>query len=239
MPRHITKMRDYWDRRAQLNAAFYVDTSLAYDDPDMDRFLETGRRVVAIAMDEPPAVAPAGAGLAVEIGCGRICLALSERFAAVVGYDISAEMLERARELVGDERVQFRQTPGATLPDLADGSADLVLTFTVFQHIPAVSVIRSYVAEAARVLRPGGVFVLQWNGTPGAGRWRAQRAVRSMLGRLGRGDRYGRDAPQFLGSRIEVATMRRMLGDVGLELVATRGDGSLFTWGWARRTTPA
>ena len=60
-----------------------------------------------------------------------------------------------------------------------------------------------------------------------------------MLGRLGRGDRYGRDAPQFLGSRIEVATMRRMLGDVGLELVATSGDGSLFTWGWARRTTPA
>jgi ubiquinone/menaquinone biosynthesis C-methylase UbiE len=47
-------------------------------------------------------VAPAGKTVALEIGCGmgRICLALSERFDQVVGYDISTEMLRKARELV-------------------------------------------------------------------------------------------------------------------------------------------
>src|SRR4051812_49164814 len=185
-------MRDYWEQRAKLNPAFYVDTSLDYDNPDMEQFLATGRRVVTIALDDPPAVAPAHLGSAVEIGCGmgRICLALRERFDTVVGYDISAEMLRRARELVPDDNVDFRLTEGASLPGQPDGSVDLVLTFTVFQHIPLVDVIRSYVKEAGRVLAPGGVFVLQWNGTSGAARWRLHRAMMAALQRFGRGDRY-------------------------------------------------
>jgi SAM-dependent methyltransferase len=233
----VAKMREYWEERAKLNPAFYVDTSLDYDNPDMDRFLETGRRVVTIALDEAPAVAPARTGAAVEIGCGmgRICLALRERFDSVVGFDISEEMLRRARELVPDAQVDFRLTEGATLPGQADGSVDLVLTFTVFQHIPSIDVIRSYVQEAGRVLAPGGIFVLQWNGQSGAKRWRLRRAGMAVLQRLGRGDRYGRDAPQFLGSRVEPEDMRRMLADAGLTLVATTGEGTLFTWGWARK----
>lgn len=237
MGRDTAKMRDYWEQRAQLNAAFYVDTSLDYDNPDMERFLETGRRVVTISLDDPPAVQPTGNAVALEIGCGmgRICLALAERFDQVIGYDISTEMLRKARELVPSEHVDFRLTDGASLPEVTDGSVDLVLTFTVFQHIPSVDVIRSYVREAGRVLRPGGVFVLQWNGTPGAVRWQLRRAAMGLRQRLGRGDRYGRDAPQFLGSRIEVDAMRAMLREAGLDLVATSGDGTLFTWGWARK----
>lgn len=237
MKRHTTKMRDYWEERAQLNPAYYVDTSLDYDAPDMERFLDTGRRVATMALDDPPAVAPQGSGQAVEIGCGmgRICLALVERFDRVVGYDISPEMLRRARELVPDERVDFRLTEGATLPGLPDGSTDLVLTFTVFQHIPSLDIIRSYVAEAGRVLAPGGMFVLQWNGIPGSRRWRLKRAVKAVAQRFGRGDRYGRDAAQFLGSRVELEDMRSMLAAAGLTLVATTGEGTLFTWGWARK----
>lgn len=237
MGRDTARMREYWEERARINPAFYVDTSLDFDSPDMEQFLATGRRVVSIALDEPPALAPERSGLAVEIGCGmgRICLALRERFDRVVGYDISAEMLRRAHELVPDDQVDFRLTEGATLPGQPDGSVDLVLTFTVFQHIPSVEVIRSYVQEAGRVLAPGGVFVLQWNGTSGALRWRARRAGMAVLQRLGRGDRYGRDAPQFLGSRVEVEDMRRMLAAAGLSLAATAGEGTLFTWGWARK----
>ena len=237
MGRDTAKMRDYWEQRAQLNPAFYVDTSLDYDNPDMDRFLETGRRVVTISLDDPPAVKPAGTKVALEIGCGmgRICLALAERFDRVIGVDISSEMLRRARELVPDEQVDFRLTEGASLPDVTDGSVDLVLTFTVFQHIPALDVIRAYVEEAGRVLTPGGVFVLQWNGTPGSTRWRLRRVVMAVRQRLGRGDTYGRDAPQFLGSRVELEAMRAMLAAAGLTLVATSGEGTLFTWGWARK----
>jgi SAM-dependent methyltransferase len=229
-------MRAYWEQRARLNAAFYVDTSLDYGAPDMERFLAHGRRAVEIALDAPPAVGPHRRGCAVEIGCGlgRICLALAERFEHVVGYDISPEMLVRARDLVPDPKVEFRETDGASLPGMGDGSADFVLTFTVFQHIPSVDVIDGYVAEAARVLAPGGVFALQWNSTSGAVRWRLRRAVMASLQRVGRGDRYGRDRAEFLGSRVPVARMRRMLADAGLSTVAVTGEG-LFTWAWARK----
>jgi SAM-dependent methyltransferase len=235
--RDVAKMRAYWEERARLNPAYYVDTSLDYDNPDMARFLETGQRVVSIALDEAPAVQPESSRVAVEIGCGmgRICLALSERFAQVIGVDISPEMLTRARELVTAPNVEFRLTEGASLPDVADASVDLVLSFTVFQHIPSVDVIRSYVADAGRVLAPGGMLVVQWNGMPGALRWRAQRVVRTLVGRLGRGDRYGRDAPEFLGSRVPVPQMEAMMRDAGLGLVATSGAGTLFTFGWARK----
>src|SRR5438132_8624346 len=118
--------RAFWDQAAKTNAAWYVDTSLDFDSPDMARFFETGKVVVGEAIDEGPA-SPAGHGLAVEIGCGigRICLALAERgFAQVIGVDISAEMLARARELVRDRRVTFQHGDGATLRPIADGSAD-------------------------------------------------------------------------------------------------------------------
>ena len=229
-------MRAYWEERARLNAAFYVDTSLDYDAPDMARFLETGKLVAALALDEAPVV-PGHRRLAVEIGCGlgRICLALSERFDGVIGYDISEEMLAQARPLVADRPVELRHTDGAGLPGLADRSADLVVTFTVFQHIPDVDVITSYVREAGRVLADDGVFAFQWNNTSGARRWRLRRAAMSVIQRLGRGDRYDRDRPEFLGSRVPLAVMDAALADAGLVRVGLRDPGQLFTWAWATR----
>ena len=229
-------MRAYWEERARLNAAFYVDTSLDYDVPDMDQFLETGRVVVGHALDAAP-VAPAQWGTAVEIGCGlgRICLALSERFQHVVGYDISAEMLRQAEVVVAGRPVDLRLTDGATLPGLADASADLVVTFTVFQHIPDVRVIRSYIAEAGRVLAPGGVFAFQWNNTPGSRRWRLWRTAMRLVQLIGRGDRFGRDQPEFLGSRVSLAEIDAALAAGGLQRVGLRDPGQLFTWAWATR----
>lgn len=227
-------MRAYWDERARLNAAFFVDTSLDYDAPDMERFLATGREIVRQAHDDAP-VRAARLGTAVEIGCGlgRVCLALAERFDEVVGYDIAPGMLAQARDLVPPE-IDLRLTDGASLPGLADASVDLVVTFTVFQHIPDVDVIRRYVAEAGRVLRPGGVFAFQWNNTPGERRWRARRAAMSVAQRLGRGDEHGRDRPQFLGSRVPLAQMDAALAAAGLQRVGLRSPGELFTWGWAQ-----
>jgi SAM-dependent methyltransferase len=231
-------MRDYWDARARENAAWYVDTSLAYDDPDMQRFFETGEVVVAEALDGSPPASPPGRGLAVEIGSGlgRICQALSHRFDRVVGIDISPTMVERATELVPADGVSFVLGDGSRIVGVDDASADLVLSFTVFQHIPAVRVIEGYLAEAGRVLRPGGVLVFQWNNEPGHLRWRLRRSVLGVLQRTGvRRERYLRHAPEFLGSRVPVERIRAALDAAGMDLVGTKGTGTLFSWAWARR----
>jgi SAM-dependent methyltransferase len=232
------EMRAYWDERARLNAAWYVDTSLSFDAPDMQAFFESGRKTVTSALEGMP-VQPPSNDLAVEIGpgIGRMCLALADRFDRVVGVDISPEMVERARELVPSEKITFVAGDGASLAPVADGTVDVVFSFTVFQHIPRVSVIERYISEAARVLKPQGVFVFQWNNTPGALRWAVRRSITSKLRRFSRfRERHDRNHPAFLGSRVPLGRIKRALEKSGLELERTEGLDTLFAWAWATRS---
>lgn len=230
-------MRRFWDDAARRNAAWYVDTGLDYGNPDMGAFFETGRRIVGVALDQSPVV-PARHELAVEIGSGlgRNCLALAERFDRVVGIDIAPEMVRQARELVTEPRCRFDVGDGATLPGVADGSADFVLSFTVFQHIPDAEVILRYLAEAGRVLRPGGVCSFQWNNTPGVARWRLRRLLLSNLQRLGvRKERYRRNDAAFLGTTVPVDRITAALDDAGLEVRGGTGLGTLYAWMYAQK----
>ena len=234
--RSVDGMRTYWDDRARENAAWYVDTSLSFDDPDMDQFWRQGERIVEIALDEAPAKAPAGRAVAVEIGSGlgRNCKAMAGRFDRVVGVDIAPEMVRRATELVPE--AEFHLVDGASLTPIADASADLVFSFTVFQHIPDLAVIQRYIAEAGRVLRPGGVFAFQWNNESGQRAWKVRRTWLSALHRTGlRRERYHRHAPQFLGSKVPLDQIDDALRRAGLDLEATRSLGTLYAWAWATK----
>jgi SAM-dependent methyltransferase len=230
-------MRSYWDARAQENAAFYVDTTCDYDQPDMEQFFDTGNEVVREALLDAP-VQPAGRGLALEIGpgLGRICKALAPHFERVVGIDVSAEMVDRARELVDVPNVTFDVGDGATLGLVEDASVDFVLTFTVLQHLPDRSAIVGYLREAARVLRPGGVLAAQWNGDAHPRRYRLRSAWWQLQRRLGvRSKQDHRVAPQFLGTPVPAPFVRAVLEEAGLAVEGTKGDGTLFSWIWARR----
>ena len=230
-------MRDYWDEGARRNAAWYVDTTLAFDDPDMEKFFEGGEQIVATLLDESP-VAPRERRRAVEIGSGlgRVCLALSSRFEEVVGVDVSPEMVQRARELVSDPKVSFQVGDGSGLSGIDDASVDLVVSFTVFQHIPKAAIVQRYLADAGRVLRPGGLLAFQWNNEPGRARWAVRRAALSALQRTKlRPEQFQRHAPEFLGTRIPLKPIERTLEDNGLRLVQTTGLGTLFGIAWAQR----
>ena len=232
--RQLDGMRVYWEERARQNAAWYVDTSLSFDAPDMQHFWRQGERIVEIALDEPPAHGPAAHSVAVEIGCGlgRNCRALTQRFDRVVGVDISEEMVRQARGHVPN--AEFHVVDGASLAPVADSSADLVLSFTVFQHIPDARVIERYIAESGRVLRPGGVFAFQWNNEPGHRAWSVRRRWLSVLQRTGiRRERYERHAAEFLGTKVPLDRITAALTSTGLELVATRELGTLYAWAWA------
>ena len=229
-------MREYWDERARLNAVWYVDTSVDFANPDMAEFLRTGEKIVTDMLDQDPPALPSGRELAVEIGSGlgRICLALSRRFDSVIGIDVSPEMVQRSRELVNDPRVRFEVGDGTTISPVAAGSADLVVSFTVFQHIPDPAMIEAYVSEAGRVLRRGGAFIFQWDSRESPWSWKLGRAARILLQRSGiRREPFGRDAAEFLGSRVSRDRMARAVTSAGMDLVGTRGDPSLFTFGWA------
>ena len=228
-------MRSYWDERARVNAPWYVDTSLDFTAPDMVAFFDTGNRIVAEALD---GACPASTGTAVEIGSGlgRVCLALAGRFERVVGIDVSPEMVRRARELAAADNVEFILGDGSSLEAIPDTSADLVLSFTVFQHIPDVAVIQNYIVDAGRILRPGGVLVFQWNNEDGSLIWRIRRTVLGALQRSGiRREPHMRHDPAFLGSRVPLPKIEAALARAGLELEKTKGAGTLYAWAWARK----
>ena len=117
---------------------------------------------------------------ALDVGCGpgvsTVALVEALPRARVIGLDISAGMLRRAREHVGGrDRVSLLAADGLRLP-LADDSVDVATGHSFLYLVPdPVGVLR----EVARAVRPGG-----WAGflEPRAGgslRQAARSAVRS------------------------------------------------------------
>lgn len=100
----------------------------------------------------------------VEIGCsvGQMTCALKRRFpkAEVWGTDISAPMVRYAhwRAVQTNCDVHFAQMPAEQL-DFPDEHVDLIVAHILFHELP-VPVIRQVLAEAFRVLRPGGSIVI-------------------------------------------------------------------------------
>jgi ubiquinone/menaquinone biosynthesis C-methylase UbiE len=90
---------------------------------------------------------------ALDLGCGdgRLTVALSA--ASLVGADVSAVALARARKL-GIETVEL--TSGAPLP-FPDGSFELVLCSETIEHVQDVQL---FLSEIRRVLRPRGRLAL-------------------------------------------------------------------------------
>ena len=96
-----------------------------------------------------------------EIGCGigRLLRYFALIFDKVYGVDVSPEMIRKAKEYLDvNPKIETFCGDGSSLKPIADQSIGFVFSYVVFQHIPSFEVIRNYVHEARRVLRPGGVF---------------------------------------------------------------------------------
>jgi len=162
-------MRREWDERARENARHFVATART-DWTDADYFesgRENVRREILTDMGNVCQGKDPKQMTVLEIGCGsgRITRALAETFGEVFAVDISGEMIRQARESLRDvPNVHVFQNSGSDLKVLGDIQVDFAFSYIVFQHIPDRVVIRNYVREAHRLLRPGGLFKFQVQG---------------------------------------------------------------------------
>jgi ubiquinone/menaquinone biosynthesis C-methylase UbiE len=128
---------------------------------------------LARATDELVAVIRAWADPAgrrvVDLGCGigRVALALEGEAAAVTGVDVSAGMVAAARARAPAGSItRFAVGNGRDLAMLEDASADLVLAADSWPFVVrgGEAIVAGLVAEVARVLAPGGDFlVFNWS----------------------------------------------------------------------------
>ncbi len=100
-----------------------------------------------------------------DFGCGigRVAAALATQARSVMGVDVSPAMIAVARSrCAGQANVSFVASSGHGLEMAADQSHDLVLAVDSFPYLMQASVELAgrHVAEAARVLRPGGALVV-------------------------------------------------------------------------------
>jgi len=94
-----------------------------------------------------------------DLGCGSGYGAarIGEEAKKVEGVDVDAEAVAFARQRYSRENVSFsRIESGKSLP-FADASFDVVLSFQVIEHVWDDG---TYLKEAHRVLKPGGVMVV-------------------------------------------------------------------------------
>jgi len=154
----------------------------------------------------------------VDLGCGGGLLAepLARAGARVVGVELGAATVAAARSHVRDGaadgsllyvRADVQRAP------LADGCADVVLIADVLEHLPSW---RGAMAEAARLLRPGGLLYANTiNQT-----WRARLLAVGVAESIGLIPRGTHDFRLFIRPN-------ELIGDAqtrGLELLHLQGE---------------
>jgi SAM-dependent methyltransferase len=99
-----------------------------------------------------------------DFGCGigRVARAMAAHGAEVIGLDISPAMVAEAGRRGG--AVRYRVGDGRGLDGISDASLDLMLAADSFPYLVAAGLLEAHLAEAARVLRPGGsLIVFNWS----------------------------------------------------------------------------
>lgn len=155
-----TQMQQDWDKRARENSRFYIDTGHFESE---EAFEKAGECDVENHILQGIELHPGATVLEIGCGIGRLLKPLARRAAAVIGVDISGEMVRQARiRLSAYPNVVVHKTDG-TLSMVAPSSVDYCFSFVVFQHFPAKQPVFDYFHEVARVLCPAGIFRFQVN----------------------------------------------------------------------------
>ncbi len=158
--RLMVRDRDRFDQsrqaRAAVAAAYFKDNAA---DWDTVRGLHIEEAAIEERMRALVGDAPIELFLDIGTGTGRMLTLFSDRYEEGVGFDLSREMLSVARanlDSAGVGHAQVRHGDLFALP-IENGAADLVCIHQVLHFLAEPS---AAVAEAARLLRPGGRLII-------------------------------------------------------------------------------
>ena len=142
-----SQLKDAVQAQFAASAEAYVTSQVHANKPDLQRMVElAGLRGNERVLD-------------IATGGGHVALAFAPHVAEVVASDLTPRMLQAAERFItgaGVQNVRFEIADAEALPFPA-ASFDVATCRVAAHHFPHV---QQFVREVARVLRPGGVFVL-------------------------------------------------------------------------------
>jgi len=143
----LARCRAVWDERADRSLS--ADENDGYSESTYSGRYEDIRR--KLNPDQSMSL--------LDVGCGRgtVLRNLRDRFARVVGVDISSRNLDRLRQELGS--VELHQASAHELP-FPDASFDRVLLYGVLHYMPSWNHAGLVILELIRVSRPGGIVVV-------------------------------------------------------------------------------
>jgi SAM-dependent methyltransferase len=221
--------RRFWDAKALENPYWYVSNYGPYRARDLGDFWRAGLDIWA-ELKQAISYVPARADTLVEIGCGvgRLTHAIAADVGHVHAFDLSREMLAvaRRRDLAN---VTFHHADGDSLRPLPAQSAEVVLAYCVFQHLPSTRVLERYLHEMVRVAKPSGIVTFTLSPRTWSDNVRPLIQAKAwMKERLGPGGPRGLYRRAWLGIRPRPSTVAGLC-PIPLTVSTLHGDKWLFS----------
>ena len=106
----------------------------------------------------------------VDLGCGPATqLAMVARLnpeSHFIGVDLSADMLDKAQDLISDQALSNIELHKENITDLAsfsDASVDVVISTVALHHLPDEEALNRVFSEVSRILKPeGGLYIVDF-----------------------------------------------------------------------------
>lgn len=164
--RSLRGNRQAWNDWGSIDPlwAILTDPSGKHGRWDLEQFWRLGEDEITRVMSTAATLGyPAGNDTALDFGCGvgRLTRAMAHHFAHCTGVDVAETMIEQARRLNQRPACTFLVNETNDLARFENSTFDFVYSALVLQHLPTVEVIRTFIAEFFRVLKPGGLLAFQ------------------------------------------------------------------------------
>ncbi|MDQ4037756.1 MAG: class I SAM-dependent methyltransferase [Actinomycetota bacterium] len=230
----VEGLRTRWDKHGRTDPMWAVLTDSAKSGGrwQVPEFYAHGNAEIEQLMRRLDELGAAGQrSRALDFGCGvgRLTNALADYYEHVDGVDISAEMVKRAAEMAPNRaRCAFHTNVAPDLRIFPDDQFDLVHSSIVLQHV-GPQLTRSYIAEFARIVKPGGAvhFQLPVKPVPGPVGLALEIVPQALLNRLRGMSMHG----------ISETRISALLHSRGLQVLATDPDESAGRRWISRRYT--